>query len=316
MNVEEMVQRTLADHAGDVAADPDPGRASAARREAHAIRVRRGVGAVAAVAVVTTLAGVAGSGFLRADEPPGPADNPERVVEVAGSFAGRTLITSEETLDGRPLEMTVDATVGSQWLVTCAGVGSEYVVHRTIDGASEDTAVCGPLEVLGDTMSFRWTAAEPAGEGRRLRLWITRDGEVVEPEGAILAAAAYDLPAPVTTLAGTDIQDVEPLDGQDWTYLDSVESRPGARVLTHRFAALDEEALLEITSRGSGPGSVELLVDGTLVTDPKAHSLGSTDLGTRLTAGAAHTVTLRIVGDVPDDTRLAIVRRVVGSPEG
>jgi hypothetical protein len=311
MNVEELVQRTLADHASDVAGPADPSRAGAARREAHAIRVRRGVGAVAAVAAVTALAGLAGSGFLRADEAPGPAEQPERVVDVAESFAGRTLITSQETLGGRPLEMTVDATVGSQWLVTCAGVGPEYVVHRTIDGTDEDTAVCGPLEVLGDTMSFRWTAAEPAGEGRRLRLWITRDGEVVEPEGAILTAAAYDLPAPVTTLAGTDVQEVEPLDGRDWTYVDSVESRPGQRALTHRFDALDDEALLEITSDGSGQGSVQLLVDGTLVTNPSAYSLGSTDLGNRLAAGAAHTVTLRIVGDVPDDARLAIVRRVV-----
>ncbi|RYC10455.1 hypothetical protein [Nocardioides zhouii] len=316
MNVEELVQRTLAEHATDVAADVDPGRASAARREAHAIRVRRGVGAVAAVAAVTTLAGLAGSGFLRADESPGPADTSGRVVDVAGSFAGRTLITSEETLDGRPLEMTVDATVGSQWLVTCAGVGPEYVVHRTIDGTDEDTAVCGPLEVLGDTMSFRWTAGEPDGTGRLLRLWITRDGEVVEPEGAILAAAAYDLPAPIDSVAGADIQQVEPLDGQDWEYVDAVESPPGVRALTHRFDALDEEALLEITSSGSGQGTVELLVDGTLMTDPSAYSLGSTDLGSRLAAGDAHTVTLRIVGDVPDDARLAIVRRVVGSPEG
>lgn len=316
MNVEELVRDTLAERASDVAGVGNPSRAAAARREAQAIRVRRGAGVVAAVAVVTTLAGLAGSGFLRSDEAPGPAEDPGRTIQVADAFAGRTLITSAETHDGTALEMTVDATAGSQWLVTCAGVGQDYVVHRTIDGAFEDTAVCSPLEVLGETMSFRWSAAEPAGTGRVLRLWITRDGQVVEPEGAILAAAAYALPEPVTTVAGSDIQEVEPFGGQDWTYLDSVESEPGMRKVTHRFGALDEDALLEITSEGSGQGNVEIVIDGEVGTFPSAYSLGSTDIGNRLEAGDAHTVTLRIVGDVPDDARLAIVRRVVGSPEG
>ncbi len=313
MSVEELVRRSLAEHAGDVADRGDPGRAAAARREAREIRVRRGVGVVVGLAAAASLAGWAGSGLLRADEPPGPAERPGRVVEVVHAFAGRTLITSAETTDGQPLEMTVDATAGSQWLVTCAGVGPEYVVHRTIDGAAEDTAVCGPLEVLGDTMSFRWTSGDPAGEGRVLRLWITRDGEVVEPEGAVLAAAAYALPAPVATLAGSDVLEVEPLAGQDWVYVDSVESRPGERRLTHRFDPLGSEALLEITSDGSGRGSVELVVDGEQVKDPSAYALGSTDLGNRLSPGEPHTVTLRIVGDVPADARLAIVRRVAES---
>jgi hypothetical protein len=314
MSVEEQVRRTLAEHAGDVAGAEDRGRAAAARREAREIRVRRGAGVVVGLAALAGLAGWAGNGLLRAEEPVGPAERSERVVEVADAFAGRTLITSAETEDGRPLEMTVDAPAGSQWLVTCAGVGPEFVVHRTIDGTAEDTAVCGPLEVLGETMSFRWTSAEPAGEGRELRLWITRDGEVVEPEGAILAAAAYALPAPVATLAGTDVQEVEPLDGQDWVYVDSAESQPGARRLTHRFDPLGSQALLEITSRGSGRGSVELVVDGALVRDPDAYPLGSTDLGNRLSPGEPHTVTLRIVGDVPPDAVLAIVRRVAESP--
>ena len=314
--VEEMVRGTLAERASDVAGVGNPSRASAARREAQAIRVRRGAGAVVAVAVVAALAGLAGSGFLRSDEAPGPAERRGHTIEVPDAFAGRTLITSAQTHDGTALEMTVDATAGSQWMVTCAGVGQDYLVHRTIDGASEDTAVCGPLEVLGDTMSFRWAAAEPAGTGRVLRLWITKDGEVVEPEGAILAAAAYALPEPVTTVAGSDIQQVEPFGGQDWTYLDSVESEPGMRQLTHRFGALDEDALLEITSEGTGQGNVEIVVDGVVGTFPGAYSLGSTDLGNLLTAGKAHTVTLSIVGDVPVDARLAIVRRVAGSPEG
>ena len=84
------------------------------------------------------------------------------------------------------------------------------------------------------------------------------------------------------------------------------------RALTHRFDALDEEALLEITSVASGQGTSRCHRRRS-VTYPSAYSLGSTDLGNRLSAGEPHTVTLRIVGDVPDDARLAIVRRVAGS---
>ena len=310
MTIEEMVQRTLFEHARDVAGGSDPGRASAARRQAREIRARRGAGVVVGLAAVASLAGWVGNELVRAEEPVRPAQPPERIIEVVDTFAGRTLITSAETTYRQALEMTVDATAGSEWLVTCAGVGPEHVVHRTIDGTAEDTAVCGPVEVLGETMSFRWTAAEPAGKGRELRLWITRDGEVVEPEGAVLAAAVYALPAPVENLAGSDILEVEPVDGQDWVYVDSVDSRPGERRLTHRFGALASEALLEITSGGSGRGSVELVVDGEPVEDPDAYAFGSTDLGNRLAPGEPHTVTLRIVGDVPADARLAIVRRV------
>ena len=311
MNVEEMLRQTMTDRADDVTGSPTIGRAGRAREQARVMR-RRQYAATAVAALAVTAAGLGVNGMLRADGAPEPALQPTRIIDVAPSFAGRTLITSEQTADGRALEMTVDAPAGSQWLVTCAGIGAGYVVHRTIDGTFEDTAVCGPLEVLGDTMSFRWTAEEPAGTGRELRLWITRDGQVVEPEGAILAAAAYALPAPVTTLAGSDIQEVEPLDGQDWTYVDSVGSQPGERSLTHRFEALDEDALLEITSAGSGQGNVEIVIDGEVGSFPSAYSLGSTNLGNRLAAGEAHTVTLRIVGDVPADAQLAIVRRVAG----
>lgn len=311
MDVQELLERTMTEHAGDVRGGTDPSLATSARREAQAIRVRRGVGAVVAVAAVAALAGVAGTDFLRADPEPGPANSTTRAVDVAETFAGRTLITSAETHDGAALEMTVDAgDTGSQWLVSCVASGPEYIVHRTLDGASEDTAVCSPLEVLGDTMSFRWTAAEPAGDGRVLRLWITRDGAVVEPDGAILAAAAYELPAPLMTLAGSDVQEVEPFVDREWVYLDSAESQPGQRSLTHRFDAQADTALLEITSQGTGQGTVQLLVDGRVIQDPTAYALNSTDLGARIAPGEGHTVTLRIMGEVPDDARLAIVRRL------
>ncbi len=311
MDVQELLQRSMTEHAGDVRGGADPSLATSARREAQAIRVRRGAGALVAVAAVAALVGMAGTDVLRADPEPEPADAPTRAVDVADAFAGRSLITSAETHDGAALEMTVDAgDTGSQWLVSCVASGPEYVVHRTIDGASEDTAVCSPLEVLGDTMSFRWTAAEPAGDGRVLRLWITRDGAVVEPDGVILAAAAYALPAPLLTLAGADVQEIEPFVDREWAYLDSAESEPGERSLTHRFDAQVDTALLEITSEGTGQGTVQLLVDGVVVQDPSAYALNSTDLGAHVSPGEPHTVTVKILGDVPPDARLAIVRRL------
>jgi hypothetical protein len=56
---------------------------------------------------------------------------------------------------------------------------------------------------------------------RVFALWITTaDGEAVQPEGAILAAAVYAMPAPVTNLAGSDIEPLERSQGREWAYLD------------------------------------------------------------------------------------------------
>lgn len=316
MTVEEVLRQTLAERAGDVSESAAIGRAGRAREQARAIRVRRTAGAVASLAAVAAVAvGVVSSGVLRADETPEPAPQPARSIEVADSFAGRTLITSGETHDGEPLFLTVDAPAGSQWMVTCAGVGPEYVVHRAIDDRFEETAPCGPLEVLGESMSFRWSSAEPAGTDLELAVWITLDGEAVQPEGAILAAAVYETPPPVTTVAGSDIEPLELALGEEWAYLDSVVSRPGERALTHRFAASDEEVLLELVTDPVGTAAVvELLVDGRAVAAPRTFPLGGTSSGDLLAPGAPHTVTLRIIGDVPPQARLVIVRRTRSVP--
>ncbi|MCW2738632.1 MAG: Serine/arginine repetitive matrix protein 2 [Nocardioides sp.] len=311
MNVEEMLRRTLTERAGDVSEGAAIDRAGRAREEARVMRVRRYAGAAVSLAAVAAVAtGVVASGVLRADPPPEPAPQPARAIEVVDSFAGRTLIASGETHDGEPLFLAVDAPAGSQWRVTCAGVGPEYVVHRAIDDRFEETAPCGPLEVLGESMDFRWSSTEPAGTGLELAVWITLDGEAVQPDGAILAAAVYEMPAPVTTVAGSDIAPLEVSLGQEWAYLDSVSSRPGRRVLTQQFAATDEEVLLELVTDPVGtPAVVELLVDGRAVGSPPTFPLGGTSSGDLLAPGEPHTVTLRIVGDVPPDAVLAIVRR-------
>jgi hypothetical protein len=164
MNVEEMLRQTMAERADDVVDSPTIGRAGRAREQARVMRVRRNAGVAAAIAAVAAIAvGIGTSGLLRADAPPDPAPQPERTIEVVDGFAGRTLITSGETHDGEPLFLTVDAPAGSQWMVTCAGVGPEYVVHRAIDEQFEETAPCGPLEVMGESMNFRWDSDGPVG---------------------------------------------------------------------------------------------------------------------------------------------------------
>ena len=277
------------------------------------MRVRRNAGVAAGIAAVAAIAvGVGASGVLRADPPPEPAPRPDRAIEVADAFAGRTLITSGETHDGEPLFLSADAPAGSQWMITCAGVGSDYVVHRTIDGQFEETAPCSPLELLGESMSFRWSSAEPVGSVEELAVWITKDGQAVQPDGAILAAAVYALPEPVAVLARTDVEPLEVSLGQEWAYLDSVESKPGDERLTATFAALDEEVVLELVSDPVGSDAkVRLVVDGVATGSPTTFPLGGTNLGDKLTPGEPHKVTLRIIGDVPPDARLAIVRRTL-----
>lgn len=313
MNLEEQVRRTMLAHAEDVPVGPVAHRAAQAREQARAMRVRRNAGVVAGIATIAAVAiGVGTSGILRADPPPEPAPQPDRVVDVASSFAGRTLITSGETQDGEPLFLSVDAPAGSQWMVTCTGVGPEYLVHRSIDGQFEETAPCSHVGQLGDTMSFRWTSAAPVGSVKEFALWITKDGEAVQPDGAVLAAAVYTLPDPVTTIAATDIEPLEASLGQEWAYLDSIESDRGQRRLTARFPASDELVLLElVTDPVDAKAEVELRVDGVASASPRTFPMGGTSVGDKLTPGEPHTVSLRIIGDVPPDARLGIVRRTL-----
>lgn len=313
MNVEEQVRRTMLAYAEDVPVAPVAGRGAQAREQARVMRVRRNAGVAAGVAALAAIAvGVGASGILRADPPPEPAPQPDRAIEVADAFAGRTLITSGETHDGEPLFLGADAPAGSQWMITCTGVGPEYLVHRAIDGQFEETAPCGWSQQLGESMSFRWTSAEPVGSVEELAVWITRDGKAVQPDGAVLAAAVYALPEPVATVAGSDIEPLEVSRGQEWAYLDSIESKPGKVRLTTTFPALDEEVLLELVTDPVGTtAEVELRVDGVASASPQRFPLGGTSVGDMLTPGEPHTVTLRIVGDVPPDARLAIVRRTL-----
>ena len=264
---------------------------------------------VAAVAIVVAIA-LAG----RSSDSPSTevVDDRAGVVKIRDAFAGRELIAARESTRGRPLSLRVATSGSSEWLVTCTRVSPEYVLHETLDGRDERTAPCSQSATIGQTLSFRFTSDAPGGNDRELQLWLTRadTGERVSPKAAVLAAAVYSLPDSVATLGGADILPIEESDGQEWTYVDGGESAVGARSYTQRFEAVPGPSILELVMTGSSEATVRLVVDGDVVsTVPARYRLGSVELGDRLVGGAAHTVTLEIVGKVPADAHLAIVQR-------
>jgi hypothetical protein len=290
-----------------------PERSTGAARPQHQTRTRQRVAALLAVVLVG--GGVAAAVLANGSEETGDGeriDDRAGIVAIRDDFAGRKLIAARESTRGRPMTMRVATTTGSEWLFTCTGVGPEYVLHQTLDRMNERTAPCDPSARSGDTLSFRFAQAQPGGGDRELQLWLTEGTgrAVVTPSDAVLAAAVYSIPDPVVNLAGADILPIEESEGQEWTYVDGGESRPGARSYTRHFDALDETSILELVMTGSTSSTVRLVVDGeTVATVPARYQLGSVQIGDELAGGGAHTVTLEILGTVPADARLAIVQR-------
>ena len=228
------------------------------------------------------------------------------------SPAGRKLIAARESTLGRPLSMRVATSTGSEWLFTCTGVGPQYVLHQTLDRRHERTAPCAESAASGETLSFRFTEAEPGGGDRELQLWLTEGTKtsIVTPDDAVLAAAVYSIPAPVANLAGADILPVEESQDEEWTYVSGGESKRGSPSYSRRFDALPVDSILELVMVGSTDTIVRLVVDDEVVaTVPAEYRLGSVQLGDRLAGGSPHTVTLEILGEVPADAHLAIVQR-------
>ena len=267
---------------------------------------------VAVVAIAATLVAVI-LGNLGDDATGTDAvDDRLGVVAIRDDFAGRRLIAARESTRGRPLSMRVATSTGSEWLFTCTGVGPQYVLHQTLDRRYERTAPCAESAASGETLSFRFTKAQPGGGDRELQLWLTEGTQtsIVTPDAAVLAAAVYSIPDPVASLAGADILPVEESQDEEWTYLNGGESKRGNRSYTRHLDALGDESILELVMAGSTDAVVRLVVDGEVVaTVPAEYRLGSVQLGDRLAGGSPHTVTLEIVGDVPPDARLAIVQR-------
>ena len=317
MSIDE-IRSTLRDRARDVDDHALVLRADAVRRRVRARRRRQAVAGVAATAVVvplTLLAMLGGNPFGSADDI-APADrSPGATVEVRREFAGRTLIQSDIHEGGHPMVLTATAQSGSEWQATCAGVDGRITLHLTLDGAFERTAPCSEVAEPGGTLSFRFSRTDPAGQDRRLRLWLTRtaDGAVVTPPDAVVAAAVYALPEPVIVVAGSDILPLEEGSGQNWAYVDHVASAAGERSVTMELAASDIPRMLETVTSGSG-AQVRLVVDGEVVLmtaggNAGIFDLGSSNEGYTLEAGGPHTVMLMVVGTVPTDARLGIVVR-------
>jgi hypothetical protein len=315
MTTEQLLRDTFERRVADVHDGEIVGRARRAMTEARRVRTRQRVTGVAVgtlAAVVTGLATLAVNPFGDAGDDIEPMPAPQ--VDVRPSFAGRTLIDSAETSGGAALALSVTAPQGSQWMLTCRGVGPEFVVHVEVEGAPERSAPCGVDDELGETAGFRYTAAEPAGPDRSLRMWVTEaDGtSPVTPSRAVLVAAVYALPEAVVTVAGSDVLPVEEVLGEDWAYLAHAVGEPGAREVTLE-SDQDAETLLELIGAGPEGVRVRLFIDGeSAETDPAAYPLNGVAMGDLVPAGR-HTVTLRVVGDVPADALLAIVQR---SPAG
>ena len=275
-------------------------------------RAQRVTAVVAIAAIAAALAAVIIAN--RSDNTSGSdvVDDRLGIVKIRDSFAGRSLIAARESAMGRPLSMRVATSTGSEWLITCTGVGQQYVLHQTLDRRNERTALCSQSAASGETLSFRFSKAQPGGGDRELQLWLTEANgtAIVTPDDAVLAAAVYSLPEPIASLAGADILPVEESQHDEWTYVSGGESSRGTRSFTQHFDALSEDSILELVMAGSSDAIVRLLVDDQVVsTVPAEYRLGEVQIGDRLTAGSPHTVTLEIVGKVPADARLAIVQR-------
>jgi hypothetical protein len=301
------LQATLHEHADVLVDDRVAARAPAARRRAHTIRLRR-VAAVAAAVVVVPIAGAAilGGNALHRSEP--PVDAPDQDPAVAAGFAGRTLLDSEVVRDGSELTLTFDTGSPTQWTASCFGVDAAYTLHLTLDGASPGQAPCEteePPEPLANYVLDR--RYEPGMH--TLRLWLTAadSSSVVAVPESVLAAGVYRLPEPVAVVAGVDVYEREYALAQEWRYVASDESDPGARSLVSTHEQPDNRALPRLVADGVPADHVVLLVDG--VETPAEPVLDGSGYLEPLRGGISHTIELRLTGDVPEAVRLGVVWR-------
>lgn len=305
-DLEALLRESFSGHAEGLADTGLADRGARAREQASGIRRRRTLSTAVVVLVATALA-VGGMLGANPFERPDAVDQPQHLVDVPAEVAGRTLLESGETTDGRILDLAVTSEAGTQWMLTCAGVGPAYELHHTLDDVEGPAEPCAVDPTFGDTGSFRLDADEPAGP-RTLRVWLTEAGSdhPVETTGAVLSAAVFALPDPLVELAGSDVLPLERSLGIDWSVVTYGEGEPGARSFTlevdHR-----SQTMLELIGTGSGDARVRAVVDAQPIWG-ESRPLDNRKLGDLLGPGR-HTVTLEVVGEVPSDARLAIVQR-------
>ena len=229
MSVQQL-QATLREHAAAVSDDALEGRAAASIARARTIRRRQALAVVAAAAVIGPLVGAAILGANPLERSAPPVHKPEKVPTVQAAFAGRELLDSAVVRDKGELTVTRETKVPTQWTVACYGVGSDYTVHATFDGAAAGAAPCEGLEPHEPLLGYVHDRRRNAGN-HNMHVWLTREGsaEIVPAHGSVLTAGVYQLPPPVAVVAGADVYEREVAFGPGWQYAASRYSERGDR---------------------------------------------------------------------------------------
>jgi hypothetical protein len=263
----------------------------------------------AIVAIVLPAAGLAALGVNPFDRtapivtPPDQSDG--TFVEA---FAGRTLIDSEVATGKSELVFTAEVSRNTEWRAICEGVGSRYTLHMSMDDGEPGELPCDVELASGRLIAYQLGPEYPQEGEHTLRLWLTRTagGEKVAPARGQIGAAVYDLPAPAAVVAGHQVQALEADEGHEFGMVRHEESEPGRRELSSTYQAGDIPVEVDWYTSGSGSPEVQVYVDGRPET---GLPLGGGGPGLVLSPGRSHTVSLRIVDDVPPDALLGLVWR-------
>lgn len=212
------------------------------------------------------------------------ADQPPEGVTVDG-ITFRQQVGDEELIDavigdaGRS-DLTLEVALpagGLRVAELCTGVPEGFVANVEVDRRGVvSTGGCGDDTFDPGSGSASWYDVGDLGEPGAVvtvRTWVSRehDGEPVTLADARLGLAAYELPPPVTTVAGWRVPDVLEHDGHRWGFVGSVSSDVGADRLVVR-RDWDEPTLLVSHVRGVHQWEGEVMVGDGVTTGGGAFS--------------------------------------------
>ena len=307
----DLLRETFVEAAASVDDTGLAARAAASRRRASRIRRQRAAIVVGVVALVLPVAGAALLGVNPIDraidvvQPPDPTHNGDL---LRGSFAGRTLIDSKAVTGESDLELTVDASRGTEWRPVCRNVGAAYILHMTLDGGGAQQLPCDVDLLSGYRAYYTLDTSYPVQGEHTLRLWLTKTGQAehTAPPDAVLAVGVYRLPTPFATLAGHWVFELDEDEGVVWEVARTETSEPGQRSLTSTQSAADGRISVDWYTSGSADREVQVFIDGHYETSLRLNAGGP---GIVLAEGGEHTVQLKVIGPVPADTELAFAWR-------
>lgn len=304
----EQLQDTLRAHAAALEDDTVVGRGAAVRRRAATIRLRRTLVAAAVVVILVPVAVLASLGANPFDRTAPVVTPPRSNGPFVGTYAGRTLIDSEIATGKSELLFTAKVSRNTEWRAVCRGVGSGYTLHMSLDEGEPGQVPCDVELLSGRWISYQLGPEYPQEGKHTLRLWLTSTSgrEKTPPADGQIGAAVYRLPEPAATVAGHQVQTLEMDGGSEFRLIRREESMPGTRTLSSTYSSKAVPVEVGWYTSGSGSQEVQVYVDGRPET---GLILGNGGPGLVLTPGEAHTVSLRIVGDVPPDALLGLVWR-------